>query len=128
MKAMKEKIVSFIALFSSTGTLLCCALPALLAAIAGGAAISAYVAVFPWLIPLSRHKGWIFLVAGVLITINGIFTLRPKGRMACAITGSQGCEVAGTFTKTIFWIALIIYLIGAFMTYGIVPVLEFLEQ
>lgn len=125
---MKDKVVSFLALFGSTGTLLCCALPAVLAALAGGATISAYVSAFPWVIPLSRHKGWIFLIAGLLIALNGVLTLRPQGKLACAITGGKGCEVAGTFSKSMFWIAAVIYAVGAFMTYGIVPVLEFLER
>lgn len=124
--AWREKILSFLALFISTGTLLCCALPAALAAVAGGAAISAYVSAFPWVIPLSRHKGWIFLIAGALIATNGVLTLRPRGRLACAITGGRGCEVAGTFSKSMFWIAAVLYAVGAFMTYGIVPLLEFL--
>lgn len=123
---MKEKAVNFLALFGSTGTLLCCALPAALAAIAGGAAISAYVSVFPWVIPLSRHKGWIFIVAGALIVFNGVLTFRPRGRLVCAITGGKGCEVAGAFSKSLFWIAAAVYAAGAFMTYGIVPLLEFL--
>ena len=122
---MKEKIVSFLALFTSTGTLLCCALPAAIAAIAGGAAIGAYVSAFPWIIPLSQHKGGIFLTAGLLIVFNGMLTLRPKGRLACAITGGKGCETAGNFSKSMFWIAAIIYAFGAFMTYGIVPLMRF---
>ena len=124
---MKERVINFLALFGSTGTLLCCALPAALTAVAGGAAISAYVSAFPWVIPLSRHKGWIFLIAGALIAFNGVLTFRPRGQLACAITGGKGCEVAGTFSKSMFWIAAAIYAVGAFMTYGIVPLLEFLE-
>lgn len=126
-KESASKIAAFLSLFTSTGTLLCCALPAALAAVAGGAAISAYVSTFPWVIPLSRHKGWIFLVAGALIAVNGILTLRPQGTLACAVTGGRGCEVAGRFSKVMFWIAAVIYAMGVFMTYGIVPLLEFLE-
>lgn len=124
---MKEKIVSVVSLFGSTGTLLCCALPAGIAALAGGAAIATYVSTFPFVVPLSRYKEWIFLVAGVLIVMNGILTLRPRGKLACSITGGKGCEVAGMFTKAMFWMALGIYVVGVFMTYGIVPVLEWLE-
>lgn len=124
---MKEKVVNFLALFGSTGTLLCCALPAALAAVAGGAAISVYVSAFPWVVPLSRHKGWIFLIAGALIALSGVLTLRPRGKLACAITGGKGCEVAGAFSKSMFWITTAVYAVGAFMTYGIVPVLDFLE-
>lgn len=124
---MKEKILRFLAVFTSTGTLLCCALPAALAALAGGAAISAYVATFPWVIPLSRHKGWIFLAAGALILVSGVFTLRPHGKLSCAVTGGKGCEEAGVFSKWAFWIAASIFVVGTFMTYGIVPLLEWLE-
>ena len=125
---LKQKTVSFLALFTSTGTLLCCALPAALAALAGGAAISAYLSTFPWVIPLAQYKGWIFLVAGVLIGLNGILTFRPQGKLACAITGGQGCEIAGKFSKVMFWIAVSIYGIGVFMTYGIVPLLRLLDK
>jgi len=127
MRGIHRNLVDFLTLFVSSGTLFCCALPAALAVLAGGAAIGAYVSLFPWVIPLSRHKVWIFIIAGLLIALNGIFSLRPKGRLACAITGGKGCEVASAFTKIMFWIATAIYLVGAFMTYGIVPLLDFLE-
>lgn len=35
----KQKASSFLALFTSTGTLLCCTLPAAIAGIAGGSAV-----------------------------------------------------------------------------------------
>jgi len=122
---MKEKIISFFSLFTSTGTLLCCALPAAIAALAGGAAIGAYVSTFPWIIPLSQHKGWLFLIAGVLIAVNGLLTLRPQSKLVCAVTGGKGCEVAGSFSKKMFWISAAIYGFGVFMTYLLVPILRF---
>jgi len=128
VKNMQDNLIQFLALFGSTGTLLCCALPAALAAIAGGAAVSAYVSAFPWVIPFSRHKGWIFLIAGALIALNGVLTFRPRGPLACAITGGNGCKVAGAFSKSMFWIAAAIYTAGAFMSYGIVPLLTLMEE
>lgn len=124
---MKQRVISFLSLFTSTGTLLCCALPAAIAGVAGGAAVGAFVTTFPWLIPLSRYKEWIFLVAGLLIVFSGILTLRPQGRTTCAITGGRGCEVAGRLTKVMFWSSAVIYVIGAFFAYGIVPLLRWLE-
>ena len=124
---MKPQFVNFLSVFTSTGTLLCCALPAALAAIAGGAAVGTLVTTFPWLIPLSRHKEWIFLAAGLLILLSGILTLRPKGKIACSITGGKGCEVAGRFTKSMFWSSAGIYGTGAFFAYAIVPILRLLE-
>lgn len=122
----REKLVSFLALFGSTATLLCCALPALLIIVAGGATVGALLSAFPWIIPLSRHKEWIFLMAGLLLVFNGILHFWPKGKVACAVTGGKGCEVAGGFTKGIFWLAVFLYGVGAFVAYPLVPILRFL--
>ncbi len=122
-----QKLSGFLALFTSTGTLLCCALPAAVAAVAGGAAVGAFVSTFPWLISISHYKGWIFSAALLLIVFSGILTFRPHGKLACSITGGQGCETAGRFSKTMFWISVIIYAIGVFFAYAAVPILRFIE-
>jgi len=121
---VNEKIMSFFGLFGSGATLLCCALPATLSIIVGGTAVGALLSTFPWLIPLSRHKEWIFLVAGILLIINGIFVLKPQGKVACSITGGKGCEVAGGLTKGIFWFSVTLYSIGAFTAYALVPIIR----
>ena len=123
-----QKLTGFLALFTSTGTLLCCALPAAIAAVAGGAAVGAFVSTFPWLISISHYKGWIFFLAFLLIVFSGILTFRPHGKLACSITGGQGCEVAGRFSKIMFWISVIIYVIGFSFAYEIIPILRFFER
>ena len=119
--------MSFLALFTSTGTLLCCAIPACIALLAGGAAIGTYVTLFPWVIPLSRHSGAIFIVAGVMISISAVFTLMPKSKLACSVTGGKGCEVAGTWTKAMFWFSVAVYSVGGFMTYAVVPLMRWFD-
>jgi len=125
---MLSKITDFLGLFTSSATLLCCAIPALLSVIAGGVAVSAFASTFPFLIPLSLHKNWLFAGAGSLLIFNGFLTLRPKGKVVCAFTGDKGCEAAGSFTKKIFWLSVIIYGIGAFVAYGLTPLLIFIES
>lgn len=124
---MREKLIAFLSLFTSTGTLLCCALPATLAAVAGGAAVGTLITAFPWLIPLSRHKGWLFVIAGTLIAANGALTFRPQGKLACAVTGGKGCEAAGGFSRAMFWIAAGIYGTGFFFAYLLAPILRLLD-
>ncbi len=58
---MKEKDLSVVALFTATATLICCALPAFLVSVGMAAVVISAVATFPWLIPLTQHKVWIFL-------------------------------------------------------------------
>lgn len=121
----KQKTSSFFALFASTGTLICCALPAAVAAFAGGAAVTSMVSTFPWLVPLSANKEWIFLGSGLMLILSGILIYRPKGKMACSITGGEGCEVAGRFTKIMFWSSVIIYSTGTFFAFALVPIMRF---
>lgn len=122
----KQKASSFLALFTSTGTLICCALPAAVAAFAGGAAVTSMISIFPWMVPLSANKEWIFLGAAVMLIISGVLIYRPKGKVACSITGGEGCEVAGRFTKIMFWSSVTILLIGAFFAYGLLPIMQLL--
>ena len=126
-QTFKQKLASFLALFTSTGTLLCCALPSAIAVIAGGAAVTSFISTFPWLVPLSRQKEWIFLASGLMIVLSGVLIYRPKGRLACTITGGQGCEVAGRFTKVMFWMSAGIFDVGVFFAYALVPLLRLLE-
>lgn len=124
---LSRKISSFLSLFTSTGTLLCCALPATLAALAGGAAVGTLVTNFPWLIPISRYKAWLFLFSGGFILLNGILTFKPQGKFACTITGGKGCEVAGKFSRGMFWAAMSVYLIGFFFAYLLTPILRLFD-
>ena len=126
-QTFKQKLASFLALFTSTGTLLCCALPSAIAVVAGGAAVTSFISTFPWLVPLSQQKEWIFLASGLMIVLSGVLIYRPKGRVACTITGGKGCEVAGRFTKMMFWMSAGIFAVGVFFAYALVPLLRLLE-
>lgn len=129
MKTMfREKAVGFFSLFTSTGTLLCCALPVALAAIAGGTAITSLISTLLWLILLSNYKEWLFLIAGILIALNAILTLKPQSKLACSITGSNSCRVAGRFSRIMFFISLSFYSTGFFFAYLITPLLRWLES
>lgn len=124
----KQGVVSFLALFTSTGTLLCCALPATITALAGGAALVSFTTNFPWLIEIAAQKGWIFLVSGLMIALSGTLIFRPKGKVACSIAGGDGCAVAGRLTKTVFWFSVGIYAAGAIFAYASVPILRLIQN
>lgn len=64
----KDAVLPFFSLFTSVGTLVCCALPALLVSIGLGAVTAGLVSAFPELVWLSEHKVWVFAVAGILLT------------------------------------------------------------
>src|SRR3954463_9875271 len=81
-------VLSYLSLFTSFGTLLCCALPSLLVLIGLGATVASFLASVPWLVTLSRHKNLVFAVSGLLIAANFAYVhiLAPKllaDRAAC---------------------------------------------
>ncbi len=126
-RTFRQKLSSALALFTSTGTLFCCALPSAIAALAGGAAVASFVSTFPWLVPLSQHKGWIFIGSGLMIALSGVLIYQPRGAVACAVAGGEGCAVAGRFTRATFWLSAAIFSVGTFFAYGLVPVLRLLD-
>lgn len=125
---MKNKLISVLTLFTSISTLLCCALPATISAISGGAAVAAMISSFPWLILLSKNKAWIFLIAGILILLNAMFVFRPKRNLGCHLAGENGCEISGNFSRITLYIAIGIYLLGSFFSYILVPTMVLIRQ
>src|SRR5688500_7094028 len=63
-------LLGYLGLFSSVGTLLCCALPSLLVLAGLGATVASVLASAPWLVALSRHKAWVFAASAILIVGN----------------------------------------------------------
>lgn len=123
---MKQAIANFFSLFTSTGTLICCALPSLLVAVGAGAAVASLIGAAPWLVMLSRHKEWLFLFAGLMIALNFILVYRPRGKVACEVgsgddRGGSACEEAGRFNKVVLWIGAGIYALGIFAAYLLLP-------
>ncbi len=125
---MKAKALSVFTLFTSSGTLLCCVLPAVVATIAGGAAVSSMLSAFPFLIPLSMHKEWIFAIAAILIAINGYMVFKPNQDVACDVeAGEDGCDITGRFNKRMFYISATVLAVGAFFAYALVPILVYFD-
>jgi hypothetical protein len=66
------------ALAASSGTLVCCALPALLVALGAGAALAGLVSVFPQIVWLSEHKALVFGMAALAMAVAGVMQWRAR--------------------------------------------------
>ncbi len=109
---------SWAALFASSGTLVCCALPALLVALGAGAALSTLVAVVPGLVWISEYKGQVFAAAGLVLVISGGLQWRnrfapcpldPALRRACLRTRQTSARVYGA--------SVLLYAVGGWMAF-----------
>jgi hypothetical protein len=54
---------------------------------------------------------------------HGFGTIRPNRSAACDVTGGSGCAVTGKFSKIMLCVAVFIYVIGAFFSYALVPLM-----
>jgi len=124
-------MLSYFSLFTSLGTLLCCALPSLLVLAGLGASVASTLSSFPWLVTLSRHKQWTFAVSGSLIALSFLnmyyFSPRLKAQ-SCAPGDPSACEAASKFSKVLLWVSAAIYFVGIFSAYLLGPILTRLDN
>jgi hypothetical protein len=108
-----NKIVNYLALFTSTGTIFCCALPALLVSIGAGAALSSLISIFPQLIILSIYKIPIFIGAFIILIISGMMQYQARS-MPCPANKKQAyaCMQARKVSMFIYFASVGIFLIG----------------
>lgn len=109
---------SVASLCASSGTLVCCALPALLVALGAGAVLSSLVSAVPQLVWLSEHKEGLFIAAGLMLAASGWLQWRnrtapcptePALRNACLRTRKTSARVYG--------VSVAIYLVGGWFAF-----------
>lgn len=115
------RAVSMLSIFTSSGTLVCCALPALLVALGAGAVLSGLVSAVPQLVWLSANKGWVFGVAAAMLAVAG--ALQWRARLApCPADPAlaSACLRARRMAATIYAGSIAIFVIGVLFAF-IVP-------
>ena len=126
----RSVLLSYFSLFTSVGTLLCCALPSLLVLFGLGASVASMLSFMPWLVTLSQHKQWTFLISGVLIALSFVNTyyIAPRFRAEqCSPDDPTACEDASRVSKLLLWGSAVIYAVGFFVAYALGPILTKLD-
>ncbi|MCE3254677.1 MAG: hypothetical protein K0R25_171 [Rickettsiaceae bacterium] len=113
-----KNFLSYLSLFTSIGTLFCCALPALFVLLGAGVAFAGFSALFPQLEWIVEHKNIIFIFAALIISLNG-FLLYKNRNAPCPIdpTLAKACTNARKVGKIVFYFSLIFFLTGFFFAY-----------
>jgi hypothetical protein len=109
----KIKNLSILSLFTSTGTILCCALPALLVALGAGATLSSLIATFPQIVWVSKYKLYIFTAAFILIILSGYLQWYAR-KLPCPSNKllAAKCMSARRVSLVIYFVSVGILLIG----------------
>jgi hypothetical protein len=127
----RSAVLNYFSLFTSLGTLLCCALPSLLVLFGLGASVASMLSFLPWLVTLSRHKQWTFTLSGLLIALSFVdaYYISPRLRAKqCKADDPSACEKASKFNIILLWASAGIYSVGIFVAYVLGPILTRLDQ
>lgn len=112
------QMASLLALFASGGTLICCALPALLVAVGAGAALSSLIATVPQLIWFSEHKTAVFVTAALMLALSGILQWRAR-RLPCPADPAlaQACVQLRRKSLWLYFLSVSIFAVGGFFAF-----------
>jgi hypothetical protein len=111
---------SLATLLASSGTLVCCALPALLVALGAGAVLSSLVAAVPQLVWLSQNSGPLFALAGLMLAASGWLQWRNRNAPCPAdpLLG-QACQRTRRTALRVFWASLAFYAVGGWFAFAL---------
>lgn len=114
----QTKAASVLSLFTSGGTLICCALPALLVSIGAGAAMSGLITNVPQLVWFSEHKLGVFVFAACMLLISGFMQWRARS-LPCPLDANlaEVCMATRKTSLRVYWVSLTIFLIGGFFAF-----------
>lgn len=114
----RETLAPILSLFLSTGTLVCCALPALFITLGMGAALAGLVSSFPQLVWLSEHKALVFGLAAVMLILAGVMQWQARN-LPCPIDPAQAkaCKRMRRVGIYIYLFSVFVFLTGAFFAF-----------
>ncbi len=119
---IKESSVTVFSLFTTTGTLVCCAIPIIFVTLGMGATVAAMTSAFPFLITLSQYKVWVFAFSGIMLVISGWLMFRPGRTCPVDTDLARACNTAFKWNKRIYWASVVIWSIGFIAAYVLLPV------
>jgi len=115
---MKNKLADYLSLFASSGTIICCALPALLVSIGAGATLSSLFSIFPQLVVISIYKTQIFFGAFTMLVVSGVLQYRARN-FSCPIDEKKAaaCSKAKRLSLFIYFTSVGLFITGLAFAY-----------
>ena len=113
-----------LSIFTSLGTIVCCALPALLVTLGMGASLASLIGFFPWITLISELKLTIFAVSGSLIAF-ALFIQWHTKYLPCPADPKKAklCQNLKKISWILLSISLVFYLVGFFFAFIAVYIL-----
>lgn len=125
---LRDGSVTWLTFFTSTGTLICCALPIALVSLGFGAAVVSLTTALPFLIVLSQHKILVFGFSAAMLTLSGWLLYRPGRACPADPVLAAKCDAADRWNKRLLIASAIIWTIGFVAAYLSLPLLDVYER
>ena len=117
-QARSGLLASFAALLTSSGTLVCCALPALLVGLGAGAVMASLVGAVPQLVWLSDHKAGLFGFAALMLAASGLLQWRNRNAPCPADARLRdACMRTRRMSQRVYGSSVAIFLVGAWFAF-----------
>ena len=115
---VKTKHLSLLSLFTSGGTLICCALPALFVSLGAGAVMASVVTSVPQIVWFSEHKLGVFIFAGMMLSISGFIQWKARS-LPCPSDKALAelCNKTRVNSLRVYFFSVCVFLIGGFMAF-----------
>lgn len=108
-------------LFTTSGTLLCCALPILLVSLGLGSTVAVITSGFPLLVTLSQHKILVFAGSAITLAISAWLSERPGRSCPTDPLLAARCLHARRWNKRILITSTSLWGVGFFFAYLALP-------
>lgn len=119
--------LKWLTLFITSGTLLCCALPIVLVSLGFGAAVASLNYNIPGLVFLAEHKLWTLSLSFFLLALLAWVIWRPNQTCPVDPELAANCQKAKYWNQRIFWLNVVIWMIGFFFSVLLLPIRRLLD-
>jgi len=118
----------WLVLFTSSSTLICCALPIILVTLGLGAVSATLFETLPFLVTLTKYKIWMFFGSLALLALGGWALYRPNRYCPTDPDLAAKCEAAHRWNRRIWKASIIIWAVGFCAAYLSLPLYELLSN
>ena len=114
----KQLALPALSLFTSLGTLMCCAMPALFVSLGAGAVLAGLVTNYPGIAIISRYKPYVFSISAMLLLISGMMLYRARN-LPCPADPKKAdaCRKMRKISLWIYGFSVLIFLTGFFFAF-----------
>lgn len=121
VKVSDKPYLRWLTLFVTSGTLLCCALPILLVTLGFGTVVASLNYNIPALVFLAEHKIWTLSLSALLLLGLAWVIWRPNQSCPIEPELASHCHTAKRWNRRIFWLSAVIWSIGFFFSFILLP-------